>query len=144
MRAGGFLRRGGDARELTLDPCALPVGEEKQLVPDDAPAQVSAILILDVLRLDQTVAIGEEISRVEYAVSQVLVNGAMKLVGAPLGGDTDGRSGLAAQFGRGRWRKLKGTAMVRLRDGSTARAELHWYEAHGVGRRKFKIKRFLE
>jgi len=51
---------------------------------------------------------------------------------------------LAAQFGRGRWRKLKGTAMVRLRDGSTARAELHWYEAHGVGRRKFKIKRFLE
>ena len=54
------------------------------------------------------------------------------------------RTRLTAQFGRGRWRKLKGTAIVRLRDGSTGRAELHWYEAHGVGRRKFKIKRFLE
>ncbi len=54
------------------------------------------------------------------------------------------RARLTAQFGRGRWRKLKGTATVRLRDGSTGRAELHWYEAHGVGRRKFKIKRLLE
>ena len=51
---------------------------------------------------------------------------------------------LTAQFGRGRWRKLKGTAMVRLRDGWTGRAEVHWYEAHSVGRRKIKIKRFLE
>ena len=54
------------------------------------------------------------------------------------------RARLTAQFGRGRWRKLKGTAIVRLRDGSTGRAELHWYEAHGIGRRKLKIKRFLE
>ena len=54
------------------------------------------------------------------------------------------RARLTVQFGRGRWRKLKGTATVRLRDGSTAQAELHWYEAHGVGRRKVKIKRFLE
>jgi len=51
---------------------------------------------------------------------------------------------LTAQFGRGRWRKLKGIATVRLRDGWIGRAELHWYEAHGVGRRKLKIKRFLE
>jgi len=51
---------------------------------------------------------------------------------------------LTAQFGRGRWRKLKGIATVRLRDGWIGRAELHWYEAHGIGRRKFKIKRFLE
>lgn len=51
---------------------------------------------------------------------------------------------LTKQFGRGRWRKLKGIATVRLQDGWTGRAELHWYEAHGVGRRKFKIKRFLE
>ena len=54
------------------------------------------------------------------------------------------RMRLVAQFGRGRWRKLKGTATVRLRDGWTGRAEVHWYEAHGVGRRKMKIKRFLE
>jgi len=54
------------------------------------------------------------------------------------------RTRLNAQFGRGRWRKLKGTASVRLPDGWTGRAELHWYEAHGVGRRKIKIKRLLD
>lgn len=54
------------------------------------------------------------------------------------------RALLRAEFGAGRWRKLKGTATVRLRDGTTWRAELHWYEAHGVGRRKLKLKRFLE
>ena len=51
---------------------------------------------------------------------------------------------LRKQFGRGRWRKLKGVATVRLSNGWIGRAELHWYEAHGVGRHKFKIKRFLE
>ncbi len=54
------------------------------------------------------------------------------------------RKRLTEQFGRGRWRKLKGKATVRLHDGSTAKAEVHWYEAHGIGRRKTKIKRFLE
>jgi outer membrane receptor for monomeric catechols len=54
------------------------------------------------------------------------------------------RARLKAQFGAGRWRKLKGTATVRLRDGTVCRAEVHWYEAHGLGRKKFKIKRLLE
>ncbi len=54
------------------------------------------------------------------------------------------RARLTGQFGRGRWRKLKGKATVRLSAGATCRVELHWYEAHGIGRRKFKIKRFLE
>ena len=54
------------------------------------------------------------------------------------------RGELVARFGPGRWRKLKGTAMVRLRNGSLWTAEVHWYEAHGIGRRKMKIKRFLE
>ena len=54
------------------------------------------------------------------------------------------RTRLSAQFGKGRWRKLKGKAMVRLVSGDLCRAELHWYEAHGIGRRKLKIKRFLE
>jgi len=54
------------------------------------------------------------------------------------------RAELRARFGPGQWRKLKGTATVRLRDGSTLRAEVHWYEAHGIGRRRMKIKRFLE
>lgn len=51
---------------------------------------------------------------------------------------------LRKQFGPGRWRKLKGIAMVRLSNGRTRTAEVHWYEAHGLGRKKMKIKRFLE
>jgi hypothetical protein len=51
---------------------------------------------------------------------------------------------LRAQFGLGRWRKLKGIATVRLFDGRIRRAEVHWYEAHGVGKKKMKIKRYLD
>ena len=47
-------------------------------------------------------------------------------------------------YGRGRWRKRKGVARVRLPDGATRLAELHWYEAHGIGRKEFKIKRYLD
>lgn len=50
---------------------------------------------------------------------------------------------LEKQFGRGRWRKLKGVARVRLTNGRLRKAEVHWYEAEGVGRKKMKIKRFL-
>ena len=46
-------------------------------------------------------------------------------------------------YGRGRWRKLKGIAMVRLRSGTLRRAELHWYEAHGIGRKEIKRKRYV-
>jgi hypothetical protein len=51
---------------------------------------------------------------------------------------------LRRRYGPGRWRKLKGTATVRLRSGAVYRAEIHWYEAHGIGRVKMKVKRFLE
>lgn len=51
---------------------------------------------------------------------------------------------LRRQYGSGRWRKLKGVATVRLPDGSLRKAEVHWYEAHGIGKRKLKIKRFLD
>jgi len=51
---------------------------------------------------------------------------------------------LQKQFGRGRWRKLKGFAQVRLPSGQIRKAELHWYEAHGIGKKKMKIKRFLD
>jgi hypothetical protein len=51
---------------------------------------------------------------------------------------------LRKQFGAGRWRKLKGIATVRLFDGRIKKAELHWYEAHGIGKRKMKIKRYLD
>ena len=47
-------------------------------------------------------------------------------------------------YGRGRWRKRKGVARVRLEDGSVLLAEVHWYEATGVGRREFKIKRYID
>jgi hypothetical protein len=46
--------------------------------------------------------------------------------------------------GRGRWRKRKGIARVRLPGGSVRRVELHWYEAHGIGRRDFKIKAYAD
>ena len=46
-------------------------------------------------------------------------------------------------YGPGRWRKRKGLATVRLPDGTTSDAEVHWYEAHGVGQKELKIKRLL-
>ena len=46
-------------------------------------------------------------------------------------------------YGRGRWRKLKGIATVRYLDGTVDIAEMHWYEANGIGRRDPKIKRIL-
>ena len=53
------------------------------------------------------------------------------------------RARLRRQFGPGRWRKLKGIATVRLANGRICTVELHWYEAHGVGKKKLKIKRYL-
>jgi len=47
-------------------------------------------------------------------------------------------------YGRGRWRKRKGIATVRLSDGTIRLAELHWYEATGIGRRELKLKRYLD
>lgn len=51
---------------------------------------------------------------------------------------------LRRQYGRGRWRKRKGVGKVRLTDGSVRRAELHWCEATGIGRKELKIKRYLD
>ena len=47
-------------------------------------------------------------------------------------------------YGRGRWRKRKGRATIRLSDGTERVAELHWYEATGIGRKEYKIKRYLD
>lgn len=47
-------------------------------------------------------------------------------------------------YGKGRWRKLKGIAQIRMADGTILTAELHWYEAHGIGKKEFKIKRLLD
>jgi hypothetical protein len=51
---------------------------------------------------------------------------------------------LRRQYGTGRWRKLKGVAVVRLRSGAVRRAEVHWYEAHGIGRKEVKRKRDVD
>lgn len=47
-------------------------------------------------------------------------------------------------YGRGRWRKRKGIARVELSNGTVRTAELHWYEAHGIGKHEYKIKRYLD
>ena len=51
---------------------------------------------------------------------------------------------LRKRYGGQNWRKMKGVAQVRLASGSVRQVELHWYEAHGIGRRGWKIKRFLD
>lgn len=54
------------------------------------------------------------------------------------------RQRLRKQYGGRRWRKLKGIGQVRFPNGEIRSAELHWYEAHGVGRRKLKVKQVLD
>lgn len=51
---------------------------------------------------------------------------------------------LRKTYGSGRWRKLKGIALVRLEDETESAAELHWYEAHGLGKKEMKVKELLE
>ncbi len=51
---------------------------------------------------------------------------------------------LRKQYGAGRWRKMKGVAEIELADGTIRTVEIHWYEAHGVGKKNLKIKRFLD
>lgn len=51
---------------------------------------------------------------------------------------------LQRAYGRGRWRKMKGIAYIRLQSGNLRLAEIHWYEAHGIGRKELKRKRYLD
>ena len=51
---------------------------------------------------------------------------------------------LQERYGHGRWRKLKGIATLRLSNGTMRRAEVYWFEAHGIGKRKMRIKYFLD
>ena len=54
------------------------------------------------------------------------------------------RKRLWKAYGRAVWRKMKGDARIKLKDGTIHKAELHWYEAHGLGKKEFKIKRLLD
>ena len=51
---------------------------------------------------------------------------------------------LRKQYGEGRWRKLKRVTIIRLQNGKVRKAELHWYEAHGIGKKEVKRKRYLD
>jgi hypothetical protein len=53
-------------------------------------------------------------------------------------------SRLRKAYGVGKWRKRKGIAELRLPDGDLVKAEIHWYEASGIGKKEFKIKRYVE
>lgn len=54
------------------------------------------------------------------------------------------RRSLDRAYGKGRWRKKKGVASIELADGTVCDAEIHWFEAHGIGRKDFKIKRVID
>ena len=54
------------------------------------------------------------------------------------------RRRLVREYGSGKWRKMKGIATVRLADGTICEAELHWYEAHGIGKKEIKFKRAID
>ena len=73
-----------------------------------------------------------------------IINEIKKVETIAVGGNIRDIMRLRKQYGVGRWRKMKGVANIRLQSGSIRNAELHWYEAHGIGRRKMKIKRLLD
>ncbi len=51
---------------------------------------------------------------------------------------------LRKQYGEGRWRKLKGVTIIRLQNGKVRKAEIHWYEEHGIGKKEVNRKRYLD
>lgn len=61
-----------------------------------------------------------------------------------VGGKIRDLARLKKMYGKGRWRKMKGIAHIRLHSGRIRLAELHWYEAHGIGRKEIKRKLYLD
>ena len=73
-----------------------------------------------------------------------LIGNIEKIEVVAVGGNIRDIERIQNQYGSGRWRKLKGYGKIKLQNGMFRRAEIHWYEAHGIGKKKMKIKRFLE
>jgi hypothetical protein len=73
-----------------------------------------------------------------------IINNIKNVETIAVGGNIHDIMRIRKQYGVGRWRKMKGVADVRLQSGGIRKAELHWYEAHGIGRKKMKIKRLLD
>jgi hypothetical protein len=61
-----------------------------------------------------------------------------------VGGSLRDIARLRKRYGKGRWRKMKGIATIRLATGRVRLAEIHWYEAHGIGKKEFKRKLYLD
>jgi len=61
-----------------------------------------------------------------------------------VGGQIRDLQKIRKKHGRGRWRKLKGIGRIRLPNGAERQAELHWYEAHGIGKKEMKVKELLD
>jgi hypothetical protein len=61
-----------------------------------------------------------------------------------VGGSIRDLTRLRRGYGSGRWRKMKGVATIRLANGRIRRAELHWYETHGIGKKEIKRKRYVD
>ena len=61
-----------------------------------------------------------------------------------VGGSIHDLPRLRKTYGTGRWRKMKGIAIIRLTNGTIRKAEVHWYEAHGIGKKEIKRKRYLD
>ena len=82
----------------------------------------------------------------EYALQDVrftIVGPILDQATIAVGGKIREVARLRRMYGRGRWRKRKGIARIRFSDGTTRTAEVHWYEAHGIGRKEVKIKRLI-
>ena len=73
-----------------------------------------------------------------------IVGGISEIETIATGSGVERRRFLRKRYGGRHWRKQKGVAKIRTNDGSLRLAEVHWYEAHGVGRKGWKIKRFLD
>ena len=73
-----------------------------------------------------------------------IISDITEIEGIAIGKSIRDLSRLRKLYGDGRWRKMKGIAFIKLRNGRIHKAELHWYEAHGVGRKEYKRKRYLE
>jgi hypothetical protein len=78
-----------------------------------------------------------------YEIKRII--GAVTVVeNIAVGGKIRDVARLRRLYGRGRWRKVKGEAVVELTNGEVHTAELHWYQAHGIGKKELKVKRLLD
>jgi len=81
---------------------------------------------------------------VQIQMNFEIIGGIENIESIAIGGKIRDIMRLRKQYGPGRWRKMKGIAKVRLQSGRICQAELHWCEAHSIGRKKIKLKRILD